>query len=60
VIGLGLIGGSVLRAAAEAGRQVWGASAAERDAAAAVADGFQVTGTPEACAARQRPTRSSW
>jgi prephenate dehydrogenase len=40
VIGLGLIGGSVLRAAAGAGRAVWGATASETTAAAARADGF--------------------
>lgn len=40
VIGLGLIGGSLLRAASAAGRQVWGATAADSDAAAAAADGF--------------------
>lgn len=40
MIGLGLIGGSLLRAASAAGRQVWGATAAGSDAAAAVADGF--------------------
>jgi prephenate dehydrogenase len=40
VIGLGLIGGSLLRAAAASGRQVWGAAAGDADVAAAVADGF--------------------
>lgn len=43
VIGLGLIGGSLLRAASAAGRQVWGATAAQRDADAAAADGFDTT-----------------
>ncbi|KEI43625.1 prephenate dehydrogenase [Saccharopolyspora rectivirgula] len=42
VIGLGLIGGSVLRAAARAGRQCWGATASAQDAEAAAADGFEV------------------
>ncbi|MBB5154101.1 prephenate dehydrogenase [Saccharopolyspora phatthalungensis] len=42
VIGLGLIGGSVLRAAATAGRPVWGATASEADAAEARAEGFDV------------------
>ena len=43
VIGLGLIGGSVLRAAARAGRTVWGATASTSDAEAAVADGFDAS-----------------
>ncbi|KAA5836025.1 prephenate dehydrogenase [Saccharopolyspora hirsuta] len=42
VIGLGLIGGSVLRAASAAGRPAWGSTASEADAAAARADGFDV------------------
>ena len=42
VIGLGLIGGSVLRAAAAAGRDVWGYTESGQDAAAARADGFRV------------------
>ncbi|WP_089302211.1 prephenate dehydrogenase [Haloechinothrix alba] len=42
VVGLGLIGGSVLRAAARAGRKVWGAAEAPEDVAAATADGFDV------------------
>lgn len=42
VIGLGLIGGSVLRAASAARRQVWGATASSEDAAAATADGYRV------------------
>ncbi|HET6500754.1 MAG TPA: prephenate dehydrogenase [Amycolatopsis sp.] len=40
VIGLGLIGGSLLRAASAVGREAWGATASEADAAAAAADGF--------------------
>jgi prephenate dehydrogenase len=40
VIGLGLIGGSLLRAAAAVGRQTWGATTSEGDAAAAAAEGF--------------------
>jgi prephenate dehydrogenase len=43
VVGAGLIGGSVLRAADKAGRTVWGASASEATAAQARADGFDVT-----------------
>jgi prephenate dehydrogenase len=43
VVGAGLIGGSLLRATAKAGREVWGASASEATAAAARADGFDVT-----------------
>jgi prephenate dehydrogenase len=47
VIGLGLIGGSVLRAATAAGRPGWGATASEADAAAARADGYTVEATAE-------------
>ncbi|KAA9165036.1 prephenate dehydrogenase [Amycolatopsis acidicola] len=43
MIGLGLIGGSLLRAAAAVGREVWGATESEADAAAAAADGFDTT-----------------
>jgi len=42
VIGAGLIGGSLLRAAEKAGRTVWGTSASEETAAQARADGFDV------------------
>lgn len=48
VIGLGLIGGSVLRAATAAGRPGWGATRSESDAEAARADGFEVASTEEA------------
>jgi prephenate dehydrogenase len=51
VIGLGLIGGSVLRAASGAGRPAWGATASEADAAAARDEGFEVL---EAAAALRR------
>ncbi len=50
VVGLGLIGGSVLRAAAAAGWTVWGATASAEDATAARADGFDVVGLGEALA----------
>lgn len=50
VVGLGLIGGSVLRAAARAGRQAWGASTSATDAEAATADGFTVAPTEDALA----------
>ncbi len=43
VIGAGLIGGSLLRAAEKAGRAVWGTSASQDTAAQARADGFDVT-----------------
>lgn len=43
MIGLGLIGGSLLRAASAAGREVWGAAASEADAASAAADGFDTS-----------------
>ncbi len=42
VLGLGLIGGSLVRAAAVAGRKVWGATASEPTAAAARAGGCDV------------------
>lgn len=42
VIGLGLIGGSILRAADRAGRATWGATTSEGDAAAAEHEGFVV------------------
>lgn len=44
VIGLGLIGGSVLRAAVRAGREAWGCTTSAADAEAAAADGYHVTG----------------
>mgnify|MGYP001454230172 CR=1 FL=1 len=43
VIGLGLIGGSVLRAAVSSGRTAWGATASTSDADAAVADGYDAS-----------------
>ncbi|WP_298180776.1 prephenate dehydrogenase [Saccharomonospora sp.] len=52
VIGLGLIGGSVLRAAADAGRTVWGATTSTSDAETAAADGFAAT-TDVAAALRE-------
>lgn len=42
MIGLGLIGGSTLRALDAAGHRVWGATASASDAAAATADGYDV------------------
>jgi prephenate dehydrogenase len=51
VIGAGLIGGSLLRAAEQAGRTVWGASTAA-DAADAHADGFDVTTDTDAALRR--------
>jgi prephenate dehydrogenase len=42
---LGLIGGSVLRAARAAGRDVWGATESAEDAESARADGFPVEST---------------
>ncbi|RZS44994.1 prephenate dehydrogenase [Herbihabitans rhizosphaerae] len=45
VIGLGLIGGSVLRAAAASGREVLGGTLSTEDAEAAAADGFTVEST---------------
>lgn len=43
MIGLGLIGGSLLRAASAAGRAVWGATVSGADAAAATGDGFDAS-----------------
>ncbi|WP_461123902.1 prephenate dehydrogenase [Saccharothrix stipae] len=48
VVGLGLIGGSVLRAAAAAGRVTWGATASTADAEAAREDGHDVVDLPGA------------
>lgn len=48
VIGLGLIGGSVLRAATAAGRAGWGSTDSEEDAAAARAAGYEVLDTEDA------------
>ncbi|RRO15118.1 prephenate dehydrogenase [Saccharopolyspora rhizosphaerae] len=48
VIGLGLIGGSVLRAASAAGRPAWGATASEADATAAREAGFEALETDAA------------
>ncbi|GAA2988860.1 prephenate dehydrogenase [Actinokineospora diospyrosa] len=42
MVGLGLIGGSVLRAAAAAGRDVWGTTGSTADAQSAIAEGFTV------------------
>ncbi|WP_026423820.1 prephenate dehydrogenase [Actinokineospora inagensis] len=42
VVGLGLIGGSVLRAAAAAGRTVWGTAGSAADARGAIAADFSV------------------
>ncbi|WP_019855952.1 prephenate dehydrogenase [Actinopolyspora mortivallis] len=47
VIGLGLIGGSVLRAAVRAGRPGWAATTSEEDAAAARAAGYEVVESTE-------------
>lgn len=48
VIGLGLIGGSVLRAATAAGRAGWGATSSDSDAEAARAAGFEVLAAEQA------------
>lgn len=45
VLGLGLIGGSLLRAVTDAGREAWGATASETTAAKARADGYDVAAT---------------
>jgi prephenate dehydrogenase len=48
VLGLGLIGGSLVRAATATGRTVWAATASESTASAARADGVDVTDTGDA------------
>lgn len=48
VIGLGLIGGSILRAAVRGGYEAWGATESTLDADAARADGFGVTAVDDA------------
>jgi prephenate dehydrogenase len=50
VIGLGLIGGSVLRAAVKAGRPAWGATVSTSDTSAAAADGYDVSTVEDAVA----------
>ncbi|MGW4398378.1 prephenate dehydrogenase [Amycolatopsis nivea] len=52
VIGLGLIGGSLLRAAAASGRTVWGTTVSEVDADAASRGGYDVTTDAEAALQR--------
>jgi prephenate dehydrogenase len=52
VIGAGLIGGSLMRAAEKAGRAVWGTAASEDTAAQARADGFDVTTDTDAALRR--------
>jgi prephenate dehydrogenase len=52
VLGLGLIGGSVLRAAVAAGRPAWGATASPEDGRAATADGFEVEASVRDAVAR--------
>ncbi|MFB9427835.1 prephenate dehydrogenase [Streptoalloteichus tenebrarius] len=52
VLGLGLIGGSLVRAAAAAGRRVWGATTSAEDARAARAEGYDVVASTEEAVAR--------
>jgi len=52
VVGLGLIGGSVLRAAARAGRPAWGVTSSTSDESAAQAAGFDVMSTVESAVGR--------
>ncbi len=52
VVGLGLIGGSVLRAAVRAGRPAWGVTSSTSDASAAAAAGFDVVSTVDEAVAR--------
>ena len=52
VLGLGLIGGSLLRAATDAGRDAWGASASTSTAEKARADGYDVSDSVAGALAR--------
>jgi len=54
VLGLGLIGGSLARAAVAAGRTVWAATASESTAQAARADGYDVAASTDEALARAR------
>ncbi|MFE3441915.1 prephenate dehydrogenase [Nocardia sp. NPDC059180] len=56
VLGTGLIGGSLLRAAVGAGFQAWGYNRSEAGAEAARADGFDVTGDLPAVLTRAAQT----
>ena len=56
VVGTGLIGGSLLRAADKAGRAAWGASASAETARQAVVDGFDVTTDTDAALRRAAET----
>lgn len=52
VLGMGLIGGSLLRAAADAGRSVWGAADSAEDVAAAKSAGFEAASSVPAALRR--------
>jgi prephenate dehydrogenase len=54
VLGLGLIGGSLLRAASKAGRRAWAATHSPADVAAARDEGFDVCGSVGEALARAR------
>ena len=54
VLGLGLIGGSVLRAASAAGWTAWGATKSPQDATAATSDGFDVSTDLDAAITRAK------
>lgn len=56
VIGLGLIGGSLVRAAVAAGRTVWAATASESTAASARADGYDVAASTDEALGRAADT----
>lgn len=56
VLGLGLIGGSVMRAAAAAGREVFGYNRSHESVQAATADGFDATPDIEAALRRAAAT----
>jgi prephenate dehydrogenase len=56
VIGAGLIGGSLMRAAEKAGRTVWGSSASEETASQAGEDGFDVGTDTDAALRRAAET----
>ncbi|RJQ75405.1 prephenate dehydrogenase [Pseudonocardiaceae bacterium YIM PH 21723] len=52
VLGLGLIGGSLMRAASKAGREVWGAASSVDDLESAAKDGFDTESSIEAALRR--------
>jgi prephenate dehydrogenase len=58
VLGVGLIGSSVMRAAAAAGREVWGYNRSVETIQAATADGFDVTENIDAALSRAADSKA--